>query len=110
MNYSRKHGKLLPSKEFEANVLARRFSANTGLQSVFAIAEGCHGNIWFGDKDTGAWRYDGETLVNLIVDEKLGSQIIWDIYEDQNLFLRWGKVVFTNSTVAHSLKDFDCHF
>lgn len=82
VNFSRKHGKLLPCKEFEANTLAKRFSANTGLQSVFAVAEDCRGNVWFGDRDTGAWRYDGEALVNFTIDEKLGSQMIWDIYED----------------------------
>ncbi len=84
VNFSRKHGKLLPSDEFKANVLAKRFSANTGLQSVFALAEDRHGNIWFGDRDTGAWRYNGEALLNFTIDEKTGSQMIWDIYEDRN--------------------------
>jgi len=83
VNFSKEHGKLLPMEAFESNTLAKRFSANTGLQSVFALAEDCHGNIWFGDRDTGAWRYDGKALVNFTIDEKLGSQMILDIYEDQ---------------------------
>jgi len=103
VNFSRKHGKLLPCKEFEANTLAKRFSANTGLQSVFAVAEDCRGNVWFGDRDTGAWRYDGEALVNFTIDEKLGSQMIWDIYEDhgQNLLFamaQGGVYQFNGST------------
>ena len=69
-------------EEFHANTLAGRFSANAGLQSVFAIAEDSDGNIWFGDRDTGAWRYDGVSLVNYSVDPMLQSQMIWDIYED----------------------------
>lgn len=84
VNFSRQQGKLLPSQEFEANTLAKRSSWNKGLQSVFAIAEDRHGNIWFGDRDSGAWRYDGEALVNFTIVEKLGTQMIWDIYEDQS--------------------------
>ncbi len=74
----------MPMEEFQANTLARRFTANVGLQSVFAIAEDSQGNIWFGDRDTGAWRYDGASLVNYSIDTKLESQMIWDIYEDRN--------------------------
>lgn len=81
-NFSRQQGKLMPMEEFHANTLAGRFSANVGLQSVFAIAEDSKGNIWFGDRDTGAWRYDGVSLVNYSIDPELESQMIWDIYED----------------------------
>lgn len=103
VNFSRKHGKLLPNDEFQANTLAKRFSANTGLQSVFAVAEDCRGNVWFGDRDTGAWRYDGEALVHFTIDEKLESQMIWDIYEDhgQNLLFamaQGGVYQFNGST------------
>lgn len=84
VNFSKEQGKLMPMEAFESNTLAKRFSANTGLQSVFALAEDCHGNIWFGDRDTGAWRYDGTSLVNFTIDEKLSTQMILDIYEDHN--------------------------
>ncbi len=50
---------------------------------VFAIKEDSKGNIWFGDRDTGAWRYDGKEIKNFIVDSKLNSQHIWNIYEDK---------------------------
>lgn len=54
------------------------------LEHVFAIAEDSNGNIWFGDRDTGAWKYDGESLTNYTIDEELSSQMIWDIYVDRN--------------------------
>jgi len=54
------------------------------LMHVFAITEDSKGNIWFGDRDTGAWRYDGNRVTNYVVDSTLNSQHIWDIYEDRN--------------------------
>lgn len=53
------------------------------LEHVFSIEEDSHGNIWFGDRDTGAWRYDGESITNYTIDKKLKTQMIWDIVEDQ---------------------------
>jgi ligand-binding sensor domain-containing protein len=58
-------------------------SPEGSLMHVFAIKEDSKGNIWFGDRDTGAWRYDGKELKNFKVDAKLNSQHIWDIYEDK---------------------------
>lgn len=54
------------------------------LMHVFAIREDSNGNIWFGDRDTGAWRYDGKEVKNFVVDSALNTQHIWDIYEDKN--------------------------
>lgn len=54
------------------------------LMHVFAIKEDAHANIWFGDRDTGAWRYDGKEMKNFVVDPKLKTQFIWNIYEDKN--------------------------
>ena len=54
------------------------------LEHVFVIEEDRHGNIWFGDRDTGAWKYDGKTMTNYTVDPKLSSPMIWDIYEDKD--------------------------
>jgi ligand-binding sensor domain-containing protein len=58
-------------------------SPEATLMHVFAIKEDSKGNIWFGDRDTGAWRYDGKEIKNFIVDPLLNSQHIWDIYEDK---------------------------
>ena len=75
----------------EENGLIHKNSSKNGdfspvgtLEHVFAIEEDNNGNIWFGDRDTGAWKYDGESLTNYTIDEELSSQMIWDIYIDQN--------------------------
>ena len=54
------------------------------LKHIFAITEDNKGNIWFGDRDTGAWKYDGTTMKNYVIGENLVSQMIWQIYEDVN--------------------------
>ncbi len=54
------------------------------LEHVFAIKEDDKGNIWFGDRDTGAWKFDGKTMTNYSIDEKLKTQMIWSIYQDNN--------------------------
>ena len=59
------------------------------LMHVFAIMEDLKGNIWFGDRDTGAWRFDGKEMKNFVVDATLRSQHIWDIYED-----KYGNLLF----------------
>lgn len=89
IHFSKEQGKLLPMQEFEDNFLNKRFADNTGLQSVFAIEEDADGNIWFGDRDSGAWKYDGETLTNYVIDNKVSKQMIWDIYRDHA-----GKLLF----------------
>jgi ligand-binding sensor domain-containing protein len=59
-------------------------SAPGTLEHVFEIGEDKYGNIWFGDRDTGAWKYDGKKVINYTVDKNLKDQHIWDIYEDRN--------------------------
>lgn len=65
-------------------------SPSNTLEHVFEIQEDSEGNIWFGDRDTGAWKFNGKKIVNYTVDEKLNSQMIWEIYEDQNKNLLFG--------------------
>ena len=60
------------------------------LEQVFGIEEDSEGNVWFGDRDTGAWKYDGKTLTNYKIDSKLNTQMIWSIYEDRNNNLLFG--------------------
>lgn len=57
------------------------------LEHVFVIAEDGDGNIWFGDRDTGAWMFDGVTMTNYTVDAGLSTQMIWCIYNDDNNLL-----------------------
>ena len=90
INFSKEQGKLIPMNEFEANAQSKQFTKNTGLQAVFAIREDSQGNIWFGDRDSGAWKFDGKSLTNYKIDPKLPSQMIYTIYEDENKNLLLG--------------------
>lgn len=54
------------------------------MEHIFAIAEDHAGNIWFGDRDNGAWKYDGKTMKNYTIGQSLSSQQIWSIYQDKN--------------------------
>jgi ligand-binding sensor domain-containing protein len=60
------------------------------LEHVFAIEEDSEGNIWFGDRDTGAWKYDGKKVTNYIIANKLSSPMIWTIYKDHKNNLLFG--------------------
>jgi len=88
--FSKEQGKLIPMNEFGSYAQSKQIAKNAGLQAVFAIMEDSQGNIWFGDRDSGAWKYDGKTLTNYTIDTKLNSQMIWSIYEDQNKNLLFG--------------------
>lgn len=90
IHFSKEQGKLIPMNAFEANTKSQQFAKNTGLQSVFAIEEDSEGNIWFGDRDSGAWKYDGKILTNYKIDSKLNAQMIWSIYESPNKNLLFG--------------------
>ena len=91
INFSREQGKLVPMDAFRENTATGQFSKNTGLQSVFAIAEDRDGNIWFGDRDTGAWQYDGHTLTNYsTIDKHLRSPMVCHIYKDHNHRMLFG--------------------
>ncbi len=60
------------------------------MEHVFAIEEDSEGNIWFGDRDTGAWKYDGKRMTNFTVDNKLSTPMIWSIYKDNSNNLLFG--------------------
>lgn len=77
IHFSEKHG-LVKGEPFKYPA-----SPNT-LMHVFAIYEDAKGNIWFGDRDTGAWRFDGKEIKNFILDSSLNTQHIWSIYEDKS--------------------------
>ncbi|MEL6672030.1 MAG: two-component regulator propeller domain-containing protein [Bacteroidota bacterium] len=53
------------------------------LEHVFAIGEDREGNIWFGDRDTGAWRYDGEKVENITLADGSSLGHIWYYYVDK---------------------------
>lgn len=60
------------------------------LEHVFAIEEDSEGNLWFGDRDTGAWKYDGKTLTNYSISDRLSKPMIWTIYKDNKNNLLFG--------------------
>jgi ligand-binding sensor domain-containing protein len=70
---------------YDDNIVGNTKKSPSGtLNHIFVITETENGDIWFGDRDTGAWKYNGKSLVNFTVDEDLKGQMIWDIYEDKN--------------------------
>lgn len=60
------------------------------LMHIFSIGEDTKGNIWFGDRDTGAWMYNGREMKNFVIDSSLKSQHIWCIYNDKQGNLLFG--------------------
>lgn len=60
------------------------------LEHVFTIAEDSQGNIWFGDRDTGVWKYDGKTMSNYTKKDGLTNDFTQAIYVDKNNELWFG--------------------
>lgn len=83
-NFTEKH------KVSESNKQkATPFTSVGCLNHVFAIAEDANGNIWFGDRDSGAWRFDGKILKNYSLEDGLSNMFVRAIYKDKkdNLWL-----------------------
>lgn len=68
---------------FKGDIFGVKSPAGT-LMHVFAIYEDSKGHIWFGDRDTGAWRFDGKEIKNFVLDAALNSPHIWNIMEDKS--------------------------
>ena len=60
------------------------------LEHVFRISEDSQGNIWFGDRDAGIWKYDGKNIVNYTNKHGLTNDFALSIYEDNNGELWFG--------------------
>ncbi|MBK9023933.1 MAG: diguanylate cyclase [Saprospiraceae bacterium] len=81
----------------DKNGLINIFSSKNGnlspagtLEHVFVIEEDSEGNIWFGDRDTGVWKYDGKNMTNYTIDSRLSKPMIWSIYKDNRNNLLFG--------------------
>ena len=60
------------------------------LEHVFAIGEDVNGNLWFGDRDTGAWKYEGTQFTNYTQSNGLTTTHIWTIYRDRRNNMLFG--------------------
>lgn len=60
------------------------------LEHIFTIAEDNKGNIWFGDRDAGIWKYDGKTMENYTLKNGLTNDLALSIYEDKKGKLWFG--------------------
>lgn len=103
INFSEKHNLIHPTSTRNGNK-----SEPGTLEHVFAIEEDKEGTIWFGDRDTGAWRYDGTTMTNYTIDKNLTSQMVWTIYKDNTNRLLFGMA--DGEVYAFNGKSFDKTF
>lgn len=88
------------SERFKAfkDIPFRQKATKGMLMHVFAICEDAKGNIWFGDRDTGVWCYDGQRLSSSDLDSTLQTQHVWCIYQDRQanlLFASADRGVYT---------------
>lgn len=85
INFSEKQNLIAPTS------LRRGDKSPPGtLEHVFTIAEDSQGNIWFGDRDTGVWKYDGKTMINYTAKDGLIDDFALSIYEDKDGELWFG--------------------
>ncbi|MCB0533075.1 MAG: diguanylate cyclase [Lewinellaceae bacterium] len=80
INFSRLQGLIS-----ENSLLSGGYKSPAGsLEHVFSIGEDSIGNMWFGDRDTGAWRYDGKSMRNYTTKDGLTTTHIWQIYRSKS--------------------------
>lgn len=85
INFSNKHRLIHPNSKRNGEK-----SPQGTLEHVFAIAEDKKGNIWFGDRDAGIWKYDGKNFENYSLKDGLTNDFVLSIYEDKNSELWFG--------------------
>ena len=85
INFSNKNNLIHPNSKRNGDK-----SPQGTLEHVFTIAEDNKGNIWFGDRDAGIWKYDGEAMKNYTKIDGLTNDFALSIYEDKNGELWFG--------------------
>ena len=78
------------------------------LEHVFTFAEDSHGNIWFGDRDAGIWKYDGKTMVNYTIRDGLTNDFALSMYVDKDKKLWLGMA--DGNIYTFNGKTFEKHF
>lgn len=85
INFSKKYDLIHPMSSRKGDQ-----SPRGTLEHIFTIAEDNTGNIWFGDRDAGIWKFDGKTMKNYIIKDGLTSDFALSIYEDNKGQLWFG--------------------
>ncbi len=85
INFSKKHHLIHPNSKGNGEK-----SPQGTLEHVFIIAEDHKGNIWFGDRDAGIWKFDGKQFENYTQKDGLANDFALSIYEDKNAELWFG--------------------
>lgn len=85
INFSKKHRLIHPNSKRNGEK-----SPQGTLEHVFIIAEDNKGNIWFGDRDAGIWKFDGKQFENYSKKDGLANDFVLSIYEDRNNELWFG--------------------
>ena len=60
------------------------------LEHVFTMAEDGDGHIWFGDRDSGLWKYDGQKMINYTTKDGLANDFALSIFNDHKGELWFG--------------------
>jgi ligand-binding sensor domain-containing protein len=85
INFSEKHNLIHPTSGKKGDK-----SMPGTLEHVFTIAEDEKGNIWFGDRDAGIWKYDGVKMTNYTKKDGLTNDNALSIFEDNKGELWFG--------------------
>jgi ligand-binding sensor domain-containing protein len=87
INFSNKHHLIHPNSKRKGGEYK---SPQGTLEHVFIIAEDSKGNIWFGDRDAGIWKFDDNEFENYTQKNGLTNDFALSIYEDRNSELWFG--------------------
>ncbi|NVK03198.1 MAG: diguanylate cyclase [Flavobacteriia bacterium] len=89
-NFSKSQGLMHPAASFRSTSERGDLSPPGTLEHVFTLTEDGSGNIWFGDRDGGIWKYDGQTMYNYTESDGLAEDFALSIYEDRSGNLWFG--------------------
>jgi ligand-binding sensor domain-containing protein len=84
INFSEQKNLIHPTSLNRSTTMRGDQSQAGTLEHVFAIEEDKEGNIWFGDRDTGIWKYDGKTIKNVINNLGVANDFAHTIYKDND--------------------------
>ena len=90
VNFSENKNLIHPSSSYRETSKRGDKSLPGTLEHVFTISEDRNGNIWFGDRDAGIWKYDGNTMTNYTKKDGLTNDFAQSIFEDKNGELWFG--------------------